>query len=203
MAGQRDLVLGIARDVPGLGHFLAVLAHALAGGTVRHCKNVQSDVARPEVLEQGEALRRRTRLRKAPQPVGEILRKPDLHAAHALHAPDEGELLAAVPEHSRRLEGRDHARRAGEHRGKCRDGLIQARLDLHLARDVRVAEVGNHRSPDDEVRFRGGLRSGHRPHDRQRELDCIEPRKRAVHAGERRAQAGGQPDGVTVHGASL
>src|SRR5207244_6009161 len=64
VAGQRDLVLGIARDAPGLGHFLAVLAHALAGGTVRYCKHVQSDVARPEVLEQGEPLRRRTRLRK-------------------------------------------------------------------------------------------------------------------------------------------
>src|SRR2546430_466230 len=87
------------------------------------------------------------------------------------------------------------ARGAGEHGGTRGGGLIQARLDLHLARDVRVAEVGNHRSPDDEVRLRGGLRSGHRPDDRQRELDRIEARKRAVHAGERRAQAGGDPDG--------
>src|SRR5204863_1136993 len=97
VAGQRDLVLGIARDAPGLGHFLAVLAHALAGRAVGHRENVQADVARAEAPEPREALHHRTRLREAPQPIGEILREPDLHAAHALHAPDEGELLAAVP----------------------------------------------------------------------------------------------------------
>ena len=200
VAGKRKLVLRIARDVPGLGHFLAVLAHALAGGAIGHGKNVQADVAHPQFPEQAKALRYRARLRKAPQPVGKILREPDLHAAHALHAADEGELLAAVPEHPCRLESRDHARRAGEHSGKRRDGLIQARLDLHLARDVRIAEVRNHRPPDDQVRLHRGPRPGHRPHDRQRELHCIEPGERAVHARERRAQAGGEPEFVSVHG---
>src|SRR5882672_7257559 len=171
---------------------------------------MQMNVPRPESPERREPLRGGSRLGKPPQPVGEILRESDLNAAHALDSAYERELLAPVPEHPGRLERRHHACRAGEHRRKRRNGLVEARLDLDLARDVGVAEVGYHRAPDEEVGpdtlardpgarlrempRRRSLEPGHGAHHRHRQLDRAEPGERAVHARERRAQARREPE---------
>src|SRR5712691_1387010 len=214
VACKRELVLRIARDAPGFRHLLAVLAHALARRAIFDLENMQADIARPEGLERRKALDDRARLRKAPQPVGEILREPDLHAAHAFHPADQSELPAPAPQNRGRFERRPHARRAGEHGRKRRNGPVQARLDLNFARDIRVAEVGNHRAPDEEIgpdsfahappRTREGscgygLEPGHRAHHRHRELDGAEPGERPVHPRKRCAQARGEPDVVAVH----
>src|SRR6266545_194184 len=112
------------------------------------------------------------------------------------------------------FERRHHARRAGEHGRKRRNGPVQARVDLNFARDIRVAEVGNHRAPDEEIgpdsfahappRAREGscgygLEPGHRAHHRHRELDGAEPGERPVHPRKRCAQARGELDVVAVH----
>src|SRR5260221_145549 len=63
-----------------------MLAHALAGRAVLDLENVQADIPRLQVAEGGQAPPQRSRLRKSTQPVGKILRQPDLHAAHAFEA---------------------------------------------------------------------------------------------------------------------
>src|SRR5215831_12841208 len=151
VAGERDLVLRLAAYAPGLGHLLAVLAHALAGRAVLDLEYVEVDVPRLQRAQRGDPLRRGARLADLAQPVRESLRQPDLHATHGLDAADERELPAAAPEYSRGLERRHHAGRAGENRGESRDGLVEAGFDLDLARDVRVMQVGNDRTPHEKV----------------------------------------------------
>jgi len=114
------------------------------------------------------------------------LRKPDLHAAHALYAPDEGELLAPCPSIPAASKAATIARRAGEHGGKRRNGLIQARLDLHLARDIRVARLGI-TVPRRRVRLRGPTAIRFIARTTGSESSTASRRARAVHAGERRA----------------
>ena len=95
--GEGEPVLRLARDLPRLRHLLAVLAHAPAGGAVLHARHVQLHVGEADLQQPVDALAHRARLGEAPQPVREPLRERDLHAAHALHAAHERELVRRRP----------------------------------------------------------------------------------------------------------
>src|SRR5678816_2063383 len=54
VAGERDLVLLPARDVPLLGHLLAVLPHRHAGARLAHARVLGREVPRPQVADRAE-----------------------------------------------------------------------------------------------------------------------------------------------------
>src|SRR5258705_3939868 len=64
MTLERDLVLILASDLPLLRGDLGVLAHAQAGGAVRHRWDVQMNVSDPELCDVRRLVRERARLLK-------------------------------------------------------------------------------------------------------------------------------------------
>ncbi len=142
------------RDVPLLGHLLAMLAHALAGRAIGHARNVQAEILPAEIAEPVDAIAEAARLSQAANPVRHARRQAYLHAAHALHATAEGKIDIGA-QHSGCLEHRHHAGRACEDCAERRGGLIDARFDQDLARNVAPAEVGRDRPPH--------MRSGRAP----------------------------------------
>src|SRR5258705_4640219 len=112
MTLERDLVLILTSDLPLLSGDLGVLAHAQAGRAVRHGWDVQTNVSDPELCDVRRLVRERARLLKLPDPIGERLSEAQLHAAHALHTADQGEIAIDAVDHSCRLDRSDHARRA-------------------------------------------------------------------------------------------
>jgi len=105
--------------------------------------------------------------------------EPDLHAAHALDAADQGQGRAAAREHSRRLEGADHAGAALHDGGERRHVRIELGLEPDLARQVGIGEIGDDRAPDAEI-DRALHARGHGLHDRHRQGQRVTVCKRSV-----------------------
>src|SRR6266849_7762730 len=100
---ERDPILFFARYAPFLGGDLSVLAHALAGRAIRHGRNMEPDIAQPQVRQMRGLLPERPGVLKLPDPIGEGLAQPQLDAAHALRTADEREMAVDAIDHSRRL----------------------------------------------------------------------------------------------------
>jgi hypothetical protein len=49
MASQREFVLGLAGNVPALGHVLGMLAHAPSRDSVFHFRHLESDIGRAKL----------------------------------------------------------------------------------------------------------------------------------------------------------
>ena len=114
--------------------------------------------------------------------------KDKLLAAVYLVAKQEGE-----SEEAGRLEHADHAGAALHDRRVARHVRLEPRLEPDLAGEVAVAEVQDDRAPDREV-DRAGRALRHRVDDRHRQPERVATGERPVHAHERRAQPGGEPD---------
>ncbi len=92
MALQRQAVLVLAGDAPGLGHLLGVLAHGLAGDPVGQARDLHAKVAKAQFADDPQLLAERARRLPAPDGVGKLLGQANLHVAHALHAAHQGQL---------------------------------------------------------------------------------------------------------------
>ena len=97
------------------------------------------------------------------------------------------------PRNAGRLERRRHARAALQDRREGRDVRIEPRLEPDLAREVAVGEAHGDGSPDAQI-DRARRLAGHRLDDRHRERERVPPGEGPVHARERRAQPGREPD---------
>src|SRR5262249_59104928 len=86
VALERELILLLAGDLPGLGHVLGVLAHAASGDAIFDLRNEKPDIGRAELAKDADALTQIARLADPAHPVGQILPEPKLNPAHALDA---------------------------------------------------------------------------------------------------------------------
>jgi len=112
MASQRELVLLVAADLPGLRHLLAVLAHGLVRRPVLQAGNREPDLRGRELARGRRALLPVARRRKLSQEVRQRLPEAQLHVRHALDAAGNRELTVAAGHDTGRLERRHHARGA-------------------------------------------------------------------------------------------
>ena len=113
---QGDLVLLLAADLPFLGGDFGMLAHAEARRAIGDRRDVEPDVLELDVRDMVELLAERAGLLELAQPVRQPLSQPDLHAAQAVDAAHQGEIVGIAVDHAGRFDRAHHAGRA------CHDG---------------------------------------------------------------------------------
>ena len=107
MALERPVILRLARDPPGLGGILHMIAHGPAGDPVGPALGGKDIIARGKGLQGGEGPHR-VFCEEVGEPLRRLGRQRDRRAAHDFGPPDHREVRSAA-QHSRGGEGRRHA----------------------------------------------------------------------------------------------
>src|ERR1700730_1285839 len=136
MTFQPQSILLDTADLPLLGRDLGVLSHAHSARAVGHARNEQLNVPELEFRDVGDFLSKRAGLLESSDPVRKGLTETQLDPAHALDATYECQIAADTIDHSRGLDGPDHARRTGHHGRKRRYRRGCAGIHPYLAGDV-------------------------------------------------------------------
>ena len=148
MAAKGKLVLIGARDLPFLGHQLAMLPHRKAGARFgvggRAYRNIAQREAAQRACLAGERLFR-AELRK---PFGERALQLDRRIGHGVGAGGDGGIDLADRDFRRTAERRLQARAAGLRQRNARRILTKLRADDRFARQVEILGVGYDRAAD-------------------------------------------------------
>ena len=147
--GQRPLVLRVARDVPFLGHVLAVVAHRLAGARLGDAGEVRLEFAEVEALERAQLVLGRLGHRGIEQAATQLLAVHDRHVGRGIGAATDADVDLA----GRDLVGDGHDRvergAAGALHGDARCQRRQSGGQRGLAAEVPVAGMLDHRAHRD------------------------------------------------------
>ncbi|HEU4611011.1 MAG TPA: hypothetical protein VFS15_02995 [Kofleriaceae bacterium] len=148
---QRELVLGLARDLPAPGHALGGLAHHLAGRALRDLRPARHEVGdRTELRECGEVVARRGLAeRERRERVDELLRQLDLGVARRVAASGDHHVRLAALDRGGRERDRLQARRTRARDGHRLGGGIELEFERDLAADIRRAARQDHAAPHD------------------------------------------------------